>query len=148
MNYIEENNLYKSLYTDYKSNKFNTILKSIGLNFSYSEDELDLIDNYFRYKRNLSEGLPELLSRSIFVFYIYDILKNNNEDINIKMNIKEVKNNYSSKDIEFEIIHSNSTILLFPLTKLGNINFAKEYDISPLKEWCKLALISINNKKR
>lgn len=142
MNYIEEPNLYKSLYIDYKSNKLNTILKSIGLNFSYSEDELDLIDNYFRYKRDLPEGLPELLSRSIFVFYIYDILVNNNKNMNIKMNIKDVKNDYSSKDIEFEIIHLNSTISILPLVKLGNINFAKEYDVAPLKDWCKLAVLS------
>ena len=140
-----ETNIYKSLYNDYKLNKFKLILESIGLKFLFSENELDLIDEYFRYKRNLPEGLPELLSRSIFVFYMYDILRKNNKDIKIKMNIKENKNNYSSKDIEFEISHPNSTILILPLVKLANINFCKEDKVSSLKDWCKLALFPIDN---
>lgn len=147
---LEENkdeNLFEMQYDLYKQNVYNKILSNTGLTFSYTEDELDIIDNYFRSERNLENSAIELLLRSIFAFYVFDIIKKNNS--NVKLDFLEKRNTdpsnpnpISSNDILISIEGESSTIKLFPLVKLGKIAFNKDSDENTLRQWYSMAILT------
>lgn len=124
---------------------FNSVFKNIGLSNNYTEDDLDVIYDYFKNHRNLPLSNAECFSRASFAIYICKIAEGNNKNTTWRIeNSEKVKNDFEH-GLVLEVKGKNDVkVNIFPIVKLGKIAFKKDNGDADLRYWYDVAMNSEN----
>ena len=122
---------------------FNSVFKDIGLSNNYTENDLDLINNYFKSHRNLPLSHAECFSRASFGLYICKIAETNHK--NVRWYIEDI--NKVKSDFEHGLVleikgKKDVKTHVFPIVRLGKIAFVKDDRDADLRHWYNVALKS------
>jgi len=122
---------------------FNSVFKNIGLSNNYTEDDLDLIYDYFKNHRNLPLSNAECFSRASFAIYICKIAETNHKNVRWYIeNANKVKSDFEH-GLVLEIKGKNDVKThVFPIVRLGKIAFVKDDRDADLRHWYNVALKS------
>lgn len=120
---------------------FDKIFLNLGLSNKYTLEDLDILDDYFRNKRDMPIGKEESFSRIILGIYICKIFENNVRNSKWSFDEFDTIKDYLDYGLVIELKNDVKTLKVFPLVALGKIAFAGEE--STLSEWFDNLMISI-----